>query len=129
MNGRLSPIAIASGPQQLDRSTGSFSRFLHDSRNPHSLGHNSFHAEGPGSQSVVGVNKTYEDADGVLWLCTVDRGLPKLDRERKKFIRYANQPANPSSLPHDTVHTEFEDREGVMRVGTESGNTSCHPRR
>jgi hypothetical protein len=75
------------------------------------------------------VNKIYEDADGVLWLCTVDRGLPKLDRERKKFIRYANQPANPSSLPHDTVHTEFEDREGVMRVGTESGNTSCHPRR
>ena len=29
----------------------------------------------------------------------------KLDRERKQFVRYSADPANPHSLPHDIVHT------------------------
>ena len=62
----------------------------------------------------------YEDREGVLWLGTLNRGLLKLDRERKQFIRYSTDPANPNSLPHDAVLTLFEDAEGMMWVGTET---------
>lgn len=99
---------LGSGLSALDVNTGKFTRY-------------SFHAEEPGEQSVVGVNSTFEDADGMLWLSTVDRGLLKLDRDRKTFIRYSKAPGDPNSLPHDTVHVVFEDAEGMMWVGTQSG--------
>lgn len=63
----------------------------------------------------------FEDQDGALWLCTLDRGLLRLDRERKTFTRYAKDPGDPNSLPHDSVTSLFEDAEGVMWVGTRSG--------
>ena len=81
---------MGSGLSALDVKTGRFTRY-------------SFHAEEPGSQSLTGVTDLYEDRDGVLWLGTLDRGLLKLDRERKQFIRYSTDPANPNSLPHDAV--------------------------
>ena len=81
----------------------------------------SFHAEDMGSQSVVGVNDLFEDRDGALWVCTIDRGLLRLDSDGKRFLRYAKEAENPNSLPHDTVQTMFEDAEGVMWVGTQNG--------
>src|SRR4029077_13013775 len=63
----------------------------------------------------------HEDGDGVLWLSTVDSGLLKLDRERAKFVRYIRDPGNPNSLPDNYVLSLFEDKEGVMWVGTGSG--------
>ena len=80
-----------------------------------------FHEEEPGDQSVVGVNSVFEDEDGVLWLSTVDRGLLRLDSDRKRFIRYTKASGDPNSLLHDTVHIVFEDTEGIMWVGTQSG--------
>ncbi len=83
--------------------------------------HYPFGAEEPGSQSVVGASQLFEDEDGALWVCTVDRGLLKLDRDRKRFLRYARDADNPNSLPNDTVATVFEDAEGVLWVGTQNG--------
>ncbi len=74
------------------------------------------------------MNNLYEDKEGVLWLCTIDRGLLKLDPERTQFTRYSTDPADPKSLPHDWVYSLFEDREGMMWVGTRSG-LSRFPRR
>ena len=101
---------LGSGLNAFDVRTGEFTRY-------------SFHAEEPSDQSVVGVNKVFEDRDGALWLCTVDRGLLKLDRERKTFTRYVKEPGNPDSLPHNTVHELYEDAEGIMWVGTQSGTS------
>ena len=44
-----------------------------------------------------------------------------LDRERKMFTRYANEPANQNSLRNDTVYTVLEDAEGELWVGTQTG--------
>jgi signal transduction histidine kinase/ligand-binding sensor domain-containing protein/CheY-like chemotaxis protein len=106
---------VGSGLSALDVKTGEFTRY-------------SFHSEELFSQSSTGVNSVVEDQDGALWLCTLDRGLLKLDRERKTFIRYTHDAGNPNSLPHDSVHVLFEDAEGVMWVGTRSG-LSRFPRR
>ena len=67
------------------------------------------------------MNDLYVDRDGVLWLCTMDRGLLKLDRERMRFVGYRRDPTDPNTLPHNKVLTLFEDAEGVMWVGTQSG--------
>jgi ligand-binding sensor domain-containing protein len=44
-----------------------------------------------------------------------------LDRERRQFVRYIRNPANPHSLNHNLVRTLFEDAEGNFWVGTQSG--------
>ena len=91
-----------------DRKTGRFTRY-------------SIHSEESGSHSVVGVSGIDEDRDGTLWVSTVESGLLKLDRERQQFIRYAREPANPDSLNHNATYRVFEDAQGVMWVGTQSG--------
>jgi signal transduction histidine kinase/ligand-binding sensor domain-containing protein/DNA-binding NarL/FixJ family response regulator len=101
-------VAIGSWLSSFDRGTGRFTHF-------------SFHAEEPGSQAVEGVTSIYEDRDGVLWLGTVENGLLKLDGKRKKFIRYAREPGNPTGLQDNLVSAVFEDAEGVLWVGTENG--------
>ena len=96
------------GLSALDPKTGQFSRYP-------------FHAEEQGIQTITGVGSIYEDREGVLWLGTLDRGLLKLDRDRKRFIRYSADPDNPHSLAHDAVQVLFEDADGMMWVGTNSG--------
>ena len=73
-----------SGLSALDAKTGEFTRY-------------SFHAEELSSQSSTGVSSLFEDRGGALWLCTLDRGLLKLDRERKTFTRHARRPAIPTA--------------------------------
>ena len=62
------------------------------------------------------MSSIFEDRDGALWLCTLDRGLLKLDRERKTFTRYAKTPGDPNSLPNDSVHSLLR-RCGRRNVG------------
>jgi signal transduction histidine kinase/ligand-binding sensor domain-containing protein/CheY-like chemotaxis protein len=99
---------MGSGLSALDTKTGEFTRY-------------SFHAEEPSSQSVAGAQGLSEDRDGALWLCTVDRGLLKLDRERKLFTRYSRDSGDLNSLQNDTVYLLFEDAEGMVWAGTQSG--------
>ena len=103
--------SYGSGLSALDVTTGRFTRY-------------SFHAEVPGSQGITGVNSLYTDRDGVLWLCTLDRGLLKLDRERMQVVRYPRDPAAANTLPNDTVLSAFEDAEGLLWIGTQSGLVS-----
>ena len=121
------------GLNRLERTTGRFSRYMHDPANPHSIGHDyvvsiledrsgvlwvasptgsglsaldaktaaftrySFHVEELSSQSATGVSSIFEDRDGALWLCTLDRGLLKLDRERKPLPGMPRRPAIPTA--------------------------------
>ncbi len=68
----------------------------------------SFHSEQPGNENIRGVTSIYEDADGSLWLTTVDNGLLKLDAGRKEFSRYLN----------GQTTRIFEDAEGIIWIGT-----------
>jgi signal transduction histidine kinase/CheY-like chemotaxis protein/ligand-binding sensor domain-containing protein/HPt (histidine-containing phosphotransfer) domain-containing protein len=109
LSGRLW-LASISGIElsSLDVKTGRFTRY-------------SLHAEQTSAQAVTGVNALYTDRDGVLWLSTMDQGLLKLDSDGKQFVRYRRDPAAANTLPNDTVLSVFEDAEGVMWVGTQSG--------
>ena len=71
-------------------------------------------ASGPDLNSAAAI---LEDRYGALWIGT-EHGLLQLDRDRERFVRYRNDPTDPSSLPADWVLALFEDPEEGIWVGT-----------
>ncbi len=70
---------------------------------------------------MAGISSLYEDRDGVLWVGTIERGLLKLNRERKSFSRYTQEPNDPNGVPNNRLATLFGDAEGVLWISTGSG--------
>jgi ligand-binding sensor domain-containing protein/signal transduction histidine kinase len=70
-----------------------------------------------GSDLEPGAWAILEDRHGALWIGT-EHGLLQLDRDRQRFVRYRNDPTDPSSLPADWVLALFEDPEDGIWVGT-----------
>jgi ligand-binding sensor domain-containing protein/signal transduction histidine kinase len=71
-------------------------------------------ASGPDLNSAAAI---LEDRYGALWIGT-EHGLLQLDRDRERFVRYRNDPTDPSSLPADWVLALFKDPEDGIWVGT-----------
>jgi signal transduction histidine kinase/ligand-binding sensor domain-containing protein len=62
-----------------------------------------------------------EDDEQTLWFANWNRGLVRLDRERKRAILYRNNPKNPSSLSAGGTMTLMQDRDHRIWVGTDPG--------
>jgi len=77
-------------------------------------------AGGPDLNSAAAI---LEDRYGALWIGT-EHGLLQLDRDRGRFIRYRNDPTDPSSLPADWVLALFKDPEDGIWVGTANGGVA-----
>ncbi len=105
----------------------------------------------PGDDSSLShdqVSTMYEDRAGILWIGTLN-GLNKLvlspstplridsvkgedeggDRRSERFIRYQHDPANPRSLSYNEIGAIFEDRAGVLWIGTDGGGLNKFNRR
>ena len=76
-----------------------------------------------GSGQNTGVDSICEDVDGTLWLGTGSSGLLRLDRSRRQFSRYRNNPRDPESFGAGIVLALLEDREGSIWAGTRGGVT------
>ena len=76
-----------------------------------------------------GVRTIYEDQQGALWVGTDGSGLFKLEPDRKKFVRYRNDPDDPESLSSDRVLALFEDQEGGIWAGTDGSGVVRFPSR
>lgn len=85
-------------------------------RKTNTLTHYSFH-EGDPPSTALAITAMREDRNGILWLATQRAGLLKFDREHRRFIRYHNDPADPTSLAQDSVISLFADREGNIWAG------------
>ena len=73
-------------------------------------------------------NSIYEDKSGNLWICTAG-GLSKVaaheildPNDSIKFVNYKNNPEDPYSLSDDYIISAYEDNEGVLWIGTASGD-------
>jgi signal transduction histidine kinase/ligand-binding sensor domain-containing protein/DNA-binding response OmpR family regulator len=53
----------------------------------------------------------------VLWIGT-RRGLNKIDRKTGKYTHYINNPDNTKSIPSVLINSLFEDRTGILWIGT-----------
>jgi signal transduction histidine kinase/ligand-binding sensor domain-containing protein/class 3 adenylate cyclase/ActR/RegA family two-component response regulator len=90
-----------------------FIHYQHDADNPFSLSNN----------YPVSI---YEDKSGVLWIGTHSGGLNKLVPSEKEgspstFKHYKHNPDNPFSLSDNQVHSIYEDKSGVLWIGTHDG--------
>ncbi len=73
------------GLNRFDRNTGTFTRYLNDPKNPHSLINNK-------------VRAIFEDSRGTFWVGTSGDGLHTMDRETGSFERHLYNPAKPDEL-------------------------------
>lgn len=73
------------GLNRFDRKTGKFTRFFHNSQDPHSLIDNR-------------VGAIFEDSKGNFWVSTVGDGLHSMDRQTGKFERLCYDPTHPRRL-------------------------------
>ncbi len=121
--GRLWVGTEDGGLDQLDRATDTFTHYRHDPDDLQTLSDNT-------------VRAIYQDHSGELWVGT-HGGLNRLvlsfdlaqdksqvegfDRTTGTFIHYQHDPNDPQSLSSNEVSAVFEDRQGVLWIGTEGG--------
>ncbi|MBP1656620.1 MAG: signal transduction histidine kinase [Bacteroidetes bacterium] len=108
--GMLWVITRGRGLQKYDRRTGSFSTYLNDPRDEHSLSTNL-------------VNAVYEDRSGTLWIGTWGGGLSKIDPAQKAFHHYTFNPSAQKGLTDNVVSGFAEDHSGVLWITTTGGLT------
>jgi PAS domain S-box-containing protein len=100
---------------------GTFSHYQNDPEDPSSLSHN----------QVVAI---HQDRSGTLWVATLGGGLNQLvpdgaegsgsemaGEPHAAFVRYQHDPTDPHSLSHNVAVSIYEDREGLLWVGTAGG--------
>jgi signal transduction histidine kinase/ligand-binding sensor domain-containing protein len=105
-------VSTEGGLNRFDRMKGTFIRYLHDPKNPHSLINNK-------------VRAIFEDSRGVFWVGTSGDGLHTMDRKTGLFERHAYKPADPSQLSrpefrgrYDHITFITEDPDGAIWIGT-----------
>lgn len=99
------------GLSRFDPTTEQWRRYQHDPSDPNSLGSNS-------------VFSILEDSAGVLWVGT-EAGLNRFDGETEdgqaRFTRFEYDPNDPHSLGSGWLPSIYEDRSGVLWIGTSEG--------
>ncbi|NND31337.1 MAG: hypothetical protein HKN76_02015, partial [Saprospiraceae bacterium] len=101
------------GLNRFNGESESFTRFMHDPADPHSITHNA-------------VRAIFEDSQGNFWVGSLGDGLHTLDRKTGKFTRHQYDPQNPRALSRTPInnqadHITFitEDSENQIWIGTE----------
>ncbi len=102
------------GLNRFDRTTGTFTRFLHDPNDPSSIANNK-------------VRALLEDSKGNFWVGTGGDGLQTLNRQTGKFTHYYYDSTHPENLSRGPLfksitydHITFikEDVRGNIWIGT-----------
>lgn len=102
------------GLNRFDPKTGTFTRYMHDPDNPHSLINNKIRA-------------IFEDSKGIFWVGTQGDGLHIMDRKTGSFTRLTYDPNHPEKLsrppvnkgnPMDHITFITEDMTGAIWIGT-----------
>jgi len=90
--------------------------FIHFNNNP----------DDPSSLSGYWITSIYEDRSGALWIGTDDGSLNKLvpsdnEESHPTFIHYKHDPNDPTSLSINAILSIYEDKSGVIWIGTDGG--------
>ncbi len=96
-----------------NKKTNTYKNFQHNESNPNSLSFNV-------------VLSIFQDKNRNIWVGTKGGGLNKLidpgiNPLDAKFRIYKNEPDNPASLSHNDVYCIYQDKSGVLWIGTAGG--------
>lgn len=76
----------------------------------------------PGDLEISSINVILKDRRGTLWIGTFEGGgLYSYDRSSKKFVQYAHDPHDSTSIGSDLVFSLYEDKDGNLWAGTDHG--------
>lgn len=106
------------GLNKFDKATDTFTVYRHDPANPNSLAGDTFPRY---------ARPMIEDHAGFLWLGLDGAGLDKFDKQAETFTHYQHDPQNPNSLSSNKVSAVWEDREGILWIGTDRGLDRLDP--
>lgn len=110
-SGGLVWLATFGGLSVYDKQTHSFTTYLNDPENPHSISSSVFN----GSPNLI-----TEGKDGRIWLGTA-HGLNSFDKQTGRFTRYLNKPGDMNSLSDNDILSVYADGNGEIWVGTKKG--------
>ncbi|MFH1075963.1 MAG: two-component regulator propeller domain-containing protein, partial [Pseudomonadota bacterium] len=97
-------IGTQQGLNRYDKKNNSFSRYLSDTNNPHSLSSNS-------------IWSVYVDKRNTLWIGT-DKGIERFDKTANIFHHYQHDPKNPASISSNHITAIIEDKKSAIWIGT-----------
>lgn len=89
------------------------------------------HRNKPGDVTSLSSNivwDIHEDKQRNLWIAT-DRGLNRLDRNTRSFIRFEHDEKNPDSLAINTIRSIAEDAMGNLWIASTNGLFKFNPER
>ena len=123
----FNPKGPDGGLNRYDPKTESFTRYLHDPRNPKSISDNR-------------VRAIFEDSKGNFWVGTDSDGLNLMDREKGTFTRLSHDPADQGKLsrpyvsgttPHNEpveshVSSIIEDQDGRIWIAGFPGGINVY---
>ncbi len=101
------------GLDRFNTLTGKFTSFKHDPNVPSSIGANQ-------------VQDIFIDSSSNVWLATFTGGINRFkitnpESSEIKFDHFVNNPSDTCSLCDNRVYTLYEDREGILWIGTFGG--------
>ncbi|MGL1930246.1 MAG: PAS domain S-box protein [Desulfotalea sp.] len=107
-------IGTMGGLDIFDKSSGTFTHYVHDSQNPNSLSNNN-------------VTSVIQGKDGVIWVGTVGGGLNRFDEKTNTWTNYTYSTSPEKGPASNTIWSLLEDREGTLWIGTwDSGLSRFH---
>ena len=125
--GRLWVGTSGGGLSLFDRKTETFVNYLHDEGNNSSI-------------SFDDLYTIFEDRSGAIWVGTWGGGLNKLvlhfDNQKDEkidlpdsvsFMRFRHDPDDINSLASDKMTSIYQDREGMLWIGTRAGISILDP--
>ncbi|MDP4174881.1 MAG: two-component regulator propeller domain-containing protein [Bacteroidota bacterium] len=104
-------IGTNNGLNLFDRDKRTFTVFKNDPKDQSSISQNN-------------IWRIYEDKEGTIWIGTLGGGLNRLidlPNGRCKFEKYQYSAFYAGSLSHNYIWSIFEDRSGVLWIGTDVG--------
>jgi len=102
-------IGTREGLNKFDPVTKKFKRYINSPDSPESISHNFVYSA------------ILKDSKGNLWVGTYGGGLNRMNIENETFTRYTNHPDDPASLSDNIVFSVYEDKHGMLWVGTNNG--------
>ncbi len=73
----------------------------------------------------VRVTRCLEDREGKIWIASWDKGVYYYDPQNQSLLQFTHNPSDPESITSDSIASLYEDRSGMIWIGTLYGGINA----